>query len=214
MDEDNKTGYGCFVIFIAVVALLVSFVSLLQWDDWTPKVSPASFVVSVLSVLVTLLVGWQIYNAIEVKSILSKFNKLERNFKKSNEALKVQDQRNIALIEAHAQFQTAETSGFSHALKYKTYLEALLLFLDSNISIEHKYINEINDLLDNILNSISNASDDERKSFLHNETSFDELYNKILNCIHHREDDIEKIKSRLMLIHDRRVLECYKIKKE
>ncbi len=54
-------GYGCVMFIAAFVSILFSCAALLRWDNWECEISPAGFVIGVLSALITFLVGWQIW---------------------------------------------------------------------------------------------------------------------------------------------------------
>lgn len=204
MDEDNKTGYGCFVTFIAGVALLISFVSLLQWDDWSSKVSPASFVVSVLSVLVTLLVGWQIYNAIEVKSILSKFNKLERDFKKSNEALRIQDERNLSLMKAFY-CRNITSSHSNNTIRYIAALMAIKHFIDADADPNYPPFRNLIGFLNRILHDIERDSAEHIEQFNRRETTCENIYEEIIGTINNRTNELREIAQQIRHIRRNRI---------
>ena len=61
MSEDNGKGYGCFVMFVSGVALLVALTALLKWDNPLGGFSGESYVIAALSALITFVVAWQIW---------------------------------------------------------------------------------------------------------------------------------------------------------
>lgn len=97
MNEDNTKGYGCFVMLVSSAAIIVSFIALLLQDAWKDKLTSQTFIIAVLSALVTFLVAWQIWQTMasreeikDARNAADKANKiandvalLNNEFKKS-----------------------------------------------------------------------------------------------------------------------------------
>lgn len=83
-------------MFCSFAAIVMSIIAL-------AKCAPSSqlhadyigVIVGILTLLVTVLVGWQVYTLIEIKSVLRRVNRAERNLKKSESRIKTQIYRHI-----------------------------------------------------------------------------------------------------------------------
>lgn len=94
MNEDNGKGYGCFVMFVSGVALLVALTALLKWDNPLGGFSGESYVIAALSALITFVVAWQIWQTMisrdEIKKaemIGEKYADIERKLKESEQTV-------------------------------------------------------------------------------------------------------------------------------
>jgi len=174
-----KTWIG--VLTVAVVFLGIGYLNLycsgMKFDSGS-----AGVIVSALGVLVTALVGWQIFNAIEMRLIIKEYDDLKNRLNESNKALILQDERNLILIEAYAKIKEADNEFNSFSESYKIYLQSLELFLKANVPIKYKPIIDIRNGLNSILNSLKHIDDiDEKRDFIQSEKLFDDLYHQILN---------------------------------
>lgn len=206
-----KTWIG--ILTAAVVFLGIGYLNLycsgMKFND-----NSAGVVISALGVLVTALVGWQIYNAIEMRSIIREYDKLKNQFNESNKALILQDERNLTLIEAYAKIKEADSEFNSFSENYKIYLQSLELFLKANVPIKYKPIIDIKYGLKAILRSLKHVDIEERQKFLQCEKLFDDLNHQILNSLHKRQDDIKELVQMLTEIRDTRKEVCADLKKK
>ncbi len=133
MDEENGKGYGCVVMALAGVALLVALVALRRWDIPLCALCKDDFnVADVLSILVTVLIGWQVFNAIENSKTLKRMDRLQARFERSNKLLERQDKRAMDLLEAFAQDRKGDNETELSA-KYMCYLNAIHCFIKANV---------------------------------------------------------------------------------
>lgn len=68
---DGQHGYGCFTMFVSGIAMILSVISLLKWDDKVSNLTGKSFTIAVLSALITFVVAWQIWQTIKAKQELA-----------------------------------------------------------------------------------------------------------------------------------------------
>lgn len=68
MNEDNGKGYGCFVMFVSGVAFVFSVWALLMCDNRCRCISGEGALVTGLSTIVTIVIGWQIWQVIDLKN--------------------------------------------------------------------------------------------------------------------------------------------------
>lgn len=76
MDKDHKnSGYGCFVMFVAGVALFIALIAHRKWDAPLCGISTTDFnVVDILSILVTVLIAGQLWQSFVTKEDLKKID--------------------------------------------------------------------------------------------------------------------------------------------
>ncbi|MDO5395803.1 MAG: hypothetical protein Q4F07_07555 [Bacteroidales bacterium] len=71
-------------IVLSIAAIIVSIVAASRTLHEYLKVDILSLLVGIMAVLVTVLIGWQIFVLIDIKNYDSKFSKLEEQFNKSD----------------------------------------------------------------------------------------------------------------------------------
>lgn len=103
-----------FSVIISIASLVVSLILLVSWCVLSFQFSPLdiasyeSTVVSVLGVLITLLLGWNIYTIIDVKQVRQDMLESKAQVDSIRIAFDEQTQRQIALADAHAYMNFAE----------------------------------------------------------------------------------------------------------
>ena len=167
MSDKNKFGDYYTELSSGIAwSMFCSFAAIIMAIIALAKCAPSSqlhadyigVIVGILALLVTVLVGWQIYNAIRMQEAVRKFDRLQRNFTKANEALRAQDERNIILIDAFAKYYEAGKEKDSYATKYRILIEALNLFLKSNVPIGYHYIVETRTILNAALDRLESKA--------------------------------------------------------
>lgn len=206
MNEDNGKGYGCFVMVVAGLALLIALIALRRWDVPLCAVEASDFnVVDILSVLVTVLIGWQVYNAIENSKMIRRMDRLKSELdRRSN----IWTQRNLEiehLVDAHSHYQAALNSEF-HSDSYLQFANALNLFLQSKVSLDYRPLQlTLQGLLDSLIRIENEGGEDDVENFIESMTDLDDLYDAIIASIHQRERDIEQLHRELLHIRSERL---------
>lgn len=214
-DAIYRKGGIIWAIALAIVAIIMSGIAIAT--DYPRKdisMDYLGIIIGITSLLVTALLGWQIFNAIEMRTIIKDYNRLKNQLDESNKELKVKDAQNIALIEAYAKFNNATDGDYPFSRQYEIYLEALELFLKANMPLRYNSIIEINAILSMMLTSLKRGVVEEKRQFIENEKNFDGLYHNILNHLGKRKDDTQQLSSKFTSIHDKRVSICQKIRNE
>lgn len=206
MNEDNGKGYGCVVMALAGVALLVALIALRRWDIPMCAIKSSDFnVVDILSVLVTVLIGWQVYNAIENSKMIRRMDRLKSELdRRSN----IWTQRNLEieyLVDAHSHYQAALNSEF-HSDSYRQFANALNLFLQSKVSLDYRPLQlTLQGLVDSLVRIESESREDDIENFIDSMVDYDDLYDAIIASIHQREQDIERLHRELLHIRSERL---------
>lgn len=78
--ERNIYNHVCFASIVSMIAIIISIISLLIWKcNYTPMTwNLVDVTVAVLSILVTLLIGWQIFNTLAITSKVKKASNLSK----------------------------------------------------------------------------------------------------------------------------------------
>lgn len=213
MNEDNGKGYGCFVMLVSGVALLISLIALLKWDSPLNGLSGESWVIAALSALITFVVAWQIWTTMaskeEIKKAMEASERLKDLEKRLEEQSNLFNQHNLEiknLIDAHAKISEAEKIKDLH-IKYTTYAEALDLLLQSNVGLSYEQFDNILYGLNGIIGKLSDIkklSSEEVWNILESENDFEWHYKQIISRLEKRSDEIAEFKRKLNLIKELR----------
>lgn len=186
---------------LCVIAILFALCA----ASWNICADKSGFIVGVLAVLVTTIVGWQIYYAIGMQEAVKNFDRLQNDFEDSNRLLKLQDQRNITLIEAFAKYREAEKEKDSKATQYRTCLEAYLLFLRSHIPLGNEYIGWVRGGFVYALTEMEeNAHPLDKDLMIDHQAHLENTYEAIREELKMRKNEISEFISELKNIRDRR----------
>lgn len=223
MSDDNGKGYGCFVMFVSGVALLIALIALRRWDTplWGLSLSDLN-TADALSILVTFLVAWQIWATIDAKNTLGKFekrtkeydtriNKLQTDLDSKTILLAAQGERMSFLIDAHSRLNSAKEEKDVLAASYRMYAEAAELFIKSWMPPMYDPLQK--SLLD--MTALLEVIENEKKQwslFLDDEATYDVLHENILSAIRQHQNALDGITQQVRNIHKRRLNIMAKIK--
>lgn len=195
----NWIVYLWFSVGIAALIL-----SIFDFSNGLPNVTVRNTTSdNILSILVTFLVAWQIWQTISIKDDVSKIQQLEA---KLNEQIAVSDLRNQELFdiaEAHRLERIADNSKI-YSVRYGSYLRAMMLFLKSNVALSYPPLSSKISMLNAIITTVNNAKGEEKVSFANQMSGFDETYSELLDVIAAREDNLKDLKKRVIRLRDRR----------
>lgn len=223
MNEDNGKGYGCVVMAIAGVALLVALIALCRWDVPLWGLSASDFdVADLLTLLITILIGWQIWQTIDAKNTLEKFENrtkeydvkidgLRQELESKTMLLSAQGERMSFLIDGHSRQHSAQNENIL-AASYRMYAEAVELFIKSWMPPMYDPLQK--SLLD--MTSLLDVIENEKKQwsfFLNDEAIYDVLHENILSAIKQHQNTLDGITQQVRNIHKRRLNIMAKIKK-
>lgn len=169
MNEDNRKGYGCFVIFVAGVALLIALIALRRWDVPLCALSKSDFsVADVLAILVTVLIAGQLWQSMVTKEDLKKVDKAVKEV----ERLKTEIAQTRELPQGiywtllgRREQVTGETQGSRFAIQF--YARSLRHFVAAQADYNH-FIHDaligiracMNNIANNDLHTYSDLSDE------------------------------------------------------
>lgn len=214
MDEGNGKGYGCVVMAIAGVALLVALIALRRWDIPLCALKTSDFnIADIFSILVTVLIGWQVFNAIENHKTLRRMDRLQSRFERSNRLLELQDQRAMDLLEAFAQDRKGDNEDELSA-KYMCYLNAIHLFVKANVPGANLNLSDAEYKLEQTLSAIENSKNSfSRRVFISHIPTYEDTFREIMTFIHQRQEDLTALHTRMTRLRDERRRVCENIQR-
>lgn len=125
-------------IVLSTIALVVSFVLLIAWCVVSFNLEPLyiaqyeSVIVSVLGILVTLLVGWNIYTIIDVKQVRQDMLESKREVERLEVSFQTKSKRQTSLADAYAFMGLSEMF-----LAQGRYVQAYVKILSSILCFEN-----------------------------------------------------------------------------
>lgn len=136
----SEKSYSPFILFLFIANLFLLVCNLYYVCNYYPRLPESlgvdylGIIIGVLSLLVTLLVGWQIYKTIEVDS---KINNVEVRYKEmvQNEMSKITSYMNASagFIQGVIVLSSDRTTDYS--LAYRTFAIALEHYIESGIDV-------------------------------------------------------------------------------
>lgn len=214
MDEENGKGYGCIVMAIAGVALLVALIALRRWDVPLCGLSVSDFgAADLLTLLITVLIGWQIWQTIDAKNTLEKFENrtkeydvkidgLRQELESKTTLLSAQGERMSFLIDGHSRQHSAQNENIL-AASYRMYAEAVEMFIRSWMPPMYGPLQasllEMTTILDRI------ESDPKQwKMFVDDENVYDNIHDNIVNAINQHQMALEGIINQVRVLNRNR----------
>lgn len=183
MNEDNGKGYGCFVMFVSGVAIIFSVAALLRHDNWDCEISPAGFVITTLSALITFVVAWQIWQTIASREEIKDARKAAKKANKVAQevaSLKAEFENSLNLFAAYR----ASSDGLSFLLNNR-HFKAFHLFATAIID-SLKFLNDQGKCAMGAFVNLDNCMD-----FDSNDTSmkeFTEKWHSVVNRLNEIEE--------------------------
>lgn len=160
MSKKDNTLYGFFLslsLIFSIIAIVLAYYNIRKFD--TNELNYVGLIVTLLGIIFTLFVGYQIYNIINIKNELNNFSEQKESIEKS-----VEDLKNFQLIN---EFYVFYTRGL-FALNINKYNDSIILFfkalkfiLSTNLLNEH--LEDLENLEHNIKICINRNSSFDKK---------------------------------------------------
>lgn len=160
MSKKDNTLYGFFLslsLIFSIIAIVLAYFNIRKFD--TNELNYVGLIVTLLGIIFTLFVGYQIYNIINIKNELNNFSEQKESIEKS-----VEDLKNFQLIN---EFYVFYTRGL-FALNINKYDDSIILFfkalkfiLSTNLLNEH--LEDLENLEHNIKICINRNSSFDKK---------------------------------------------------
>lgn len=154
----------------------------------------AGVLISALGVMVTALVGWQVFNAIEMRQCVKKMDDLEATLNARSVIFTNRNMQIQELIEGHASIREAEQRGAMASDSYLLYADALTHFLNSNVPLDYQPLQSaIVGLADTLIILESNNSPEEIDDFIERANEYEDAYHNVVAAIHRREEGVRNL---------------------
>lgn len=197
--------------WVSVLTVAVAFLGIAYYNLYCSEMKfdgdSAGVLISALGVIVTALVGWQVYNAIEMGSAVKQVNDLKEKLSLQSQKLEAQDKRNLCLIEAF-QFRSDvydEVKRKRLAVRYQVALQAIRQFLRAGTPSYYMPLWNLVSDLSTFLDDIHHAHPRMRKLFNDKADELEELYDDIISEIDKRIDEMGEIKKKIKQAHKARL---------
>lgn len=168
-DKSKKCNKGTCALWVSIAALLLCLIVFGLWIfEAIPHsvVTPDSFIgtcVSVLSIIVTIAIGWQIFNVVEVKNAMKELKGKQEEVEKQKDELKEEIRKVKGLAEDNEKLAIyLHTRGM--ALQARMLNRKDIIFLESHMSLAQMAnfndlnIDEINNCLDDLSNMLKSIN--------------------------------------------------------
>lgn len=164
----------------------------------------AGLFVSVLGVMVTALVGWQAFNAIEMRDAIKTMRGLNAEVTEKISRLKNRDDELMNLIEAY--FLASLFRERSHGLgsQYSRCGQAIRHFLLAGVSCDYNSLVDLVEQLSNILDELDKRDHIGKGFFSDNHRIYEVLSKEIIDILDKKPKEYESIKTKIIQSRDRR----------
>lgn len=203
MISETWARFGRAVLFAVILSASIVLL-LLFFSKFVGVVSDGTLLVSVLGILVTALITWQIFNAVENSKTLSKMEKLDDDLRSKSLLITTLNSQVLDIIEAHNERNIAQGIDYWEN-KYIHAAKSLKLFLRGNVSSDYEPLNRL--LLDmaSIIERVNKeATEDEKIVFARSFIQLEKEHENIIDIIHKREDDLRGLRKQVVRLRDKR----------
>lgn len=207
MNEDKSDIHNgiAWAIIFALAAIIMSIVAVAhKCPRYDLDFDYIGLIVGILSFLVTALLGWQVFNAIENVKTLKKMDGLETELRSKSEQIVTLNSQVLDIIEAHHERSLAQGIKYWE-YKYEHACKSLKLFIRGNIKSDYEPLLSLLRDMASILERMSKeATEDEKIVFARAFAQFDNEYNEAIGILHRREGDLRAMRNQLTSLRDRR----------
>ncbi len=190
------------ILYILVISLAGWLAYTCYWNFQFDANNTAGIIVSTLGVLVAILTGWQVFNAIEMRGILKKVDDIKNTYKKSTDLLNQHDLELMCLLEAFQLSQHAKQAE-QHGNKYCLTLKAILQFLRANVKMDYIPFNGLIESLPSMLDKAEKLNKIDRIQFAKADRDCENVYDDIIKIIDNKKE-LKPLKCKIKDSRDRR----------
>ena len=203
MISETWAKFGRAVLFAVIISACIVLL-LLFFSKFVGVISDGTLLVSVLGILVTALITWQIFNAVENSKTLRKMEDLETKLKDQIKRSGMDTQAVFDFAEAHRLEQEANRST-DFGYQYNCHVRALLLYLRSNMGLSYPPLQNKTSLLNMLISQVSRSENDDNKIlFARQMVGLEDLHEEILDEIGKRDKELRRIRREIINLRTRR----------
>lgn len=214
MNNAERSVFWICVILTMAMAFAALMIALPRVCDIHSSINfdYQTMIVTIFGIFITALIGWQIWATIisrdEIRRIQEAADRITRLETELDTQRNIFTRRNFELqelVEAHVRMNNAINASF-HSESYAHLANAIIHFLNSNVSLQYRPLLQALLGLSNALVLLESEGDEEDiSSFLEDTSDYDELYDDIVAAIHRREEDIREIHRGIIGIREDRL---------
>lgn len=191
-------------ILTGIVAIMFVVILAAYFNGVPYSHNTATLLISVLGVIVTALVGWQVFNAIENVNTLKKMEVLENKLNIQINLSKRINQDLFDIAEAHRLEWEADRSN-DEIYQYARHLKALFLYIKSNVALDYPPVHNKIRVLARLINRVRRSADEDNIIRFANEMDvYDKIHEDLLDAIAEREDNLRKFRRQVIDLRHRR----------
>lgn len=178
---------------------------MMEFQDWI------GMDVAVLTILVTILIGWQIWQTMASREEIRKAMKtaddllalkseMENSFSQTMASItRTRENIKAEILKQMADNETIQTIG------YRIYLEAILHYLKAGEEIVNDGFQDSLANIESILDNADSFTDFDKEIFIREKDQHNALYHEILQSIDRESDRLDTFRNHITEIHDKRV---------
>ncbi len=169
-EKTKKGNKGTLAVLLSIAALVLCLLVFVLWIFETiphSVVTPDSFIgacITLLSIIVTIAIGWQIFNVVEVKNTMKEFREKQEEVEKQKDELKEEIRKVKELAEDNERLAIyLHTRGM--ALQAHMVNRKDLIFLETHMSLAQMAnfndlnVNEINNCLEDLSKTLKSINE-------------------------------------------------------
>lgn len=202
---DLSNGVAWAIIF-SLVAIIMSIIAIsTRYPRTDLSFDYMGLIVGILSLLVTALIGWQVYNAIEMRGVIRDYDKLKHRLENYNQVQIDRILRVDNLNEARRLFNNSKTN--KHGLLSNRYKDAIIsakLFLDAGCnSKDNEFLRSISQM-EFLLEMADVVSDNIKGDFKSIKDELDGAYKAIIQKLSLEKTVVEQLITDINACHSKR----------
>lgn len=166
--------------------------------------SSAGIIVATLGVMVTVLIGWQVFNAIEIRSAINQMNDLNAEVTEKISKLKNRDDELKNLVEAYYLASLFRERSHGLGSQYSRCGQAIRHFLLADVSCDYESLADLVEQLSSILDEVDKRDHIGKEFFSDNHRIYEVLSKEIIDILDNKPKEYESIKAKIIQSRDRR----------
>lgn len=192
-ERTDLQGGVAWAIVFAIVALVASIIALAKTNPRILDIDYLGIIVSILALMVTTLIGWQVFNAIEMRSVIREFDKLKSKVSAAEVANKSSIKRINDIHEAHRLLGLSKDINKMLSERYINAAKSANLYLQADISPTNSDFVSAISQLERVLELSNVVNKDKVGNFIDMHKELDELYKSIMQHLLSDKNNLEQL---------------------
>lgn len=198
-----SSGVAWSIVF-SLIALAISIIALANGSPRKLEIDYLGIIVGILALLITFLVGWQIWQTMATKDEIKEMRERNDGFEIRFNRLERRAEEAVSLLDAESRLRIAGDQSTPLPARYRIYMESILSFIRANLRVYNNSFEQAILNLSGLLPAIR-ADQTSHQMFLNDESIYDETYRQIMRAITEEIFNFNELQTRLIMIHDERI---------